>query len=422
VAEAEAVEAEAAASPAHRPSRDAMSGMRPWIERGAGLTLGVALVLAVIAFAWAAGAVLVLTFVAVILAAGLQPIVAWLRAKLHIGRGASILLVYGFFLATVIGLAFVVVPAAVTQAGETMAALPPFFDNVRTWAKTVEPSVVGRAVISLLDTAARAIPRTDVAPQGDEILAVGITIAGAIMSVLTLLTVVYFWLTEHARLQRYALAFVPTHRRANVRDVWNQAETRLGRWVRGELILMTTIGVGTGVAYTLLGVPSALLLGLISALCEAIPIIGPLLGAIPAVLVAATVSPQLALVVAGVYVVLQLIEGNILVPIVMRNTVGISPFLILFSVLAGAAAGGFVGALLAVPIAATIEVVIEGLQAREVPVAQDPASATDRSEAEDDAEGSTSAGSVAGEGPGGGAIQPPIATHRRTDPAPAAPD
>jgi len=396
--------------------------MRPWIERGAGLTLGVALVLAVIAFAWAAGAVLVLTFVAVILAAGLQPIVAWLRAKLHIGRGASILLVYGFFLATVVGLAFVVVPAAVTQAGETMAALPPFFDNVRTWAKTVEPSVVGRAVISLLDTAARAIPRTDVAPQGDEILAVGITIAGAIMSVLTLLTVVYFWLTEHARLQRYALAFVPTHRRANVRDVWNQAETRLGRWVRGELILMTTIGVGTGVAYTLLGVPSALLLGLISALCEAIPIIGPLLGAIPAVLVAATVSPQLALVVAGVYVVLQLIEGNILVPIVMRNTVGISPFLILFSVLAGAAAGGFVGALLAVPIAATIEVVIEGLQAREVPVAQDPASATDRSEAEDDAEGSTSAGSVAGEGPGGGAIQPPIATHRRTDPAPAAPD
>jgi predicted PurR-regulated permease PerM len=396
--------------------------MRPWIERGAGLTLGVALVLAVIAFAWAAGAVLVLTFVAVILAAGLQPIVAWLRAKLHIGRGASILLVYGFFLASVVGLAFVVVPSAIGQAGETLAALPPFFDNVRNWAKTLEPAVVGRAVTSLVDTAARSMPRTDIAPESDEILAVGITIAGAIMSVLTLLTVVYFWLTEHARLQRYALAFVPTHRRANVRDVWNQAETRLGRWVRGELILMTTIGVGTGVAYTLLGVPSALLLGLISALCEAIPIIGPLLGAIPAVLVAATVSPQLALVVACVYVVLQLIEGNILVPIVMRNTVGISPFLILFSVLAGAAAGGFVGALLAVPIAATIEVVIEGLQAREVPVAQDPASATDRSEAEDDAEGSTSAGSVAGEGPGAGAIKPPIPTRPRTDPTPAVPD
>ncbi len=111
-------------------------------------------------------------------------------------------------------------------------------------------------------------------------------------------------------------------------------------------------------------------------------------------LVAATVSPQLALVVGGVYLVLQLIEGNVLVPIVMRNTVGISPFLVLFSVLAGAAAGGFVGALLAVPIAATVEVVLEGLQAREVPVAQDPTSATDHAEAEEDAEGATSAGTA----------------------------
>ena len=93
-------------------------------------------------------------------------------------------------------------------------------------------------------------------------------------------------------------------------------------WVRGQLILMGTIGSGDRVAYTVLGVPAALLLGLIAALAEAIPIVGPLLGAIPAVLVAATVSPELALEVAGVYVVLQLIEGNVLVPLVMRNTIG----------------------------------------------------------------------------------------------------
>jgi predicted PurR-regulated permease PerM len=134
---------------------------------------------------------------------------------------------------------------------------------------------------------------------------------------------------------------------------------------------MGAIGLATGIAYTLLGVPGGLLLGLFAALAEGIPIVGPLIGAIPAVLVAATVSPQLALAVAGVYLVLQLIEGNILVPIVMRNAVGISPFLVILSVLIGGAAGGFVGALLAVPIAAAGEVLIEGLQARDVPVAQD---------------------------------------------------
>jgi predicted PurR-regulated permease PerM len=197
---------------------------------------------------------------------------------------------------------------------------------------------------------------------------------------------VYFWLTEHARLQRYVLAFVPAHRRARARDVWNQSETRLGMWVRGQLILMSALGVATSIAYTLLGVPSAVLLGLIAALAEGIPIVGPLLGAIPAILLAATVSPQLALEVAGVYLVLQIIEGNVLVPIVMRNTVGISPFLVILSILVGAAAGGFVGALLAVPIAATAEVVLEGLQARDVPVAQDP-TAADRDEESEERHG-----------------------------------
>ena len=105
-------------------------------------------------------------------------------------------------------------------------------------------------------------------------------------------------------------------------------------------------------------VPGALLLGLIAAIFEAIPIVGPLLGAIPAILVAGTVSSQLALVVAGVYVVIQLVEGSVLVPLVMRNTIGISPLLVLLSLLVGAAVGGLVGAFLAVPIAASLEMKI----------------------------------------------------------------
>ena len=115
---------------------------------------------------------------------------------------------------------------------------------------------------------------------------------------------------------------------------------------------MGAMGVATGIAYSSSGCPGALILGLIAALSEAIPIVGPLLGAIPAILVATTVSPQLALVVAGVYVVIQLIEGSVLVPLVMRNTIGISPLLVLVSLLIGGAAGGLVGAFLAVPVAA----------------------------------------------------------------------
>jgi predicted PurR-regulated permease PerM len=333
----------------------------------------VGLVAAVAVVGLAAINVFVLVFVAVILASGLQPIVAWLRAHLHVGRGPAILLVYGAFFLIVVGLVLVVVPAAITQLDRTLHSLPPFFERAKSWAETLRPSGLGQSISALIDTAARTLQPPS-SPAPGQVVQVGLTVAEGITSVLTLLTVVYFWLTEHARLQRYVLAFVPEHRRARARDVWNNAETRLGMWVRGQLILMSAIGIAAGIAYTLLGVPAGLLLGLFAAIAEGIPIVGPLIGAIPAVLVAATISPQLALMVAGVYAVLQIIEGNVLVPLVMRNTVGISPFLVILSVLVGAAAGGFVGALLAVPIAATAEVLIEGLQAREIPVAQDAAS------------------------------------------------
>jgi predicted PurR-regulated permease PerM len=353
--------------------RDGFGGS---VARGAGLATGVVVVVALVSLAVAAANVLVLVLIAIILASGLQPFVAWIRGHLPIGRGPTILMVYGVFLAVVIAMVVFVVPAALVQLDRTLASLPPFLEQAKEWAATIRPTGLARGLTSLLEAAGRAIRPADTTPAPGQVVQVGLTVAETLTSVVTLLVVVYFWLTEHARLQRYALAFVPADRRKRARDVWNAAETRLGMWVRGQLILMASIGVATSVTYTLLGVPSALLLGLIAAVAEAIPMVGPLLGAIPAVLVAATVSPELALAVAAIYLVVQLIEGNVLVPLVMRNTTGISPFLVILSVLIGGAAGGLVGALLAVPIAAAGEVLIEGLQAREVPVAQDPTGGT----------------------------------------------
>ena len=125
----------------------------------------------------------------------------------------------------------------------------------------------------------------------------------------------------------------------------------------------------------LIGLPAPLLLALIAALAEVIPIVGPFIGAVPAVLIATTVSPQTALITMGVYLLLQIIEGNVLVPIVMRNSVGLSPFLVLVSLLIGSAAGGVLGAVVSVPIVAAITVVLHRLQDREIPVHIDPAAA-----------------------------------------------
>lgn len=336
------------------------------------LAMGVLIVLGLIGLAIAAGGVLVLLFVAILLASALEPIVGLIRDRLPLGRGATILVVYATFFVTVIGLAFIVVPAAVAQGQEIVTGLPRVLDSVRSWAATLEPAILGDSITRLAESGEKVFTAPPAA-NPDQVVKVGTAAAEAAIALATLLTLVFFWLLEHARLQRYLLAYFPADNRAGARDIWNEVETRLGLWVRGQLTLMGTMGVATGTAYALLGVPGALLLGLIAAITEAIPIVGPLLGAIPAILVASTVSPQLALIVAGVYVVIQLIEGSVLVPLVMRNTIGISPLLVMLSLLVGAAAGGLLGALLAVPIVASAEIVLSRLQAREAPVAQDPA-------------------------------------------------
>ena len=340
-----------------------------WAVRGAGLGVGLSVVVLLASIALAAARVLLLVFVAILLASALEPIIGWIRGKVGLGRGPTILLVYAAFFVVVVGFGLVVVPAAIDQAGDILAGLPPLLDRTRAWAADVRPGGLAKSLTALINSAEDLLlPKP---PDPNAVVEAGLTVAEAVASVATLLTIVFFWLVEHARLQRFALAFLPARRRAGARDAWNEIENRLGLWVRGQLTLMAAIGLATGFAYSLLGVPSALLLGLTAALTEAIPIVGPFLGAVPAVLVAATVSLQLAVVVAGVYILLQLVEGNILVPLVMRNTIGLSPFLVVLSLLVGAAAGGIVGAFFAVPVAAAGLVILERLQARKVPVSQD---------------------------------------------------
>jgi predicted PurR-regulated permease PerM len=345
-----------------------------WLVRGVGLAIGLALVAAAIFLALRASGVLVLVFAAILLASGLEPFIGWIRARVRLGRGPTILVVYVMFVVLVGILFFLLVPAALTQLEDLSRAAPQFLRDARAWAGDLRPPALASSVTALIDAAAdffKAAPQ----PQPDQVVSASLTVAEALVSIVTLLAIVFFWLVEHARLQRYALSFVPAAHRPGWREAWNDVETRLGLWVRGQLTLMLAVGVATAVAYTVLGLPSALLLGLFAGIVEAIPILGPAIGAVPAIVIAATVSPELAVLVAIVYVVLQFIEGNVLVPMIMKNTIGLSPFIVIVSLLVGSAVGGIAGAFLAVPIAAAVEVILERLQARDVPIAQDPATA-----------------------------------------------
>lgn len=344
-----------------------------WVGRGVGAAIGVAVVVFLIALAYAVHEVLLLVLLAILLGAALEPVVGWIRSRSRLPRGAAILVVYASFLASVIALAVFVVPTALVQLSRALERLPAFLDRLRSWAATIRSEPAAEGLAALIDAIEAPFRPNGPPPDPESVLSASLLVGTVGAALVTLLALVFFWLTERPRLQRYALAFLPAHRREGVRDAWNEIETRLGLWARGQLLLMATIGVATGIAYTLLGLPAALLLALIAALTEVIPIIGPLIGVVPALLVATTVSPETTILTLGVYVLIHAVEGNVLVPIVMRNSVGLSPFLVLLSLLVGGTAGGILGAIVGVPIAAAVTVVLERLQDRRTPVPVDPA-------------------------------------------------
>ncbi|MEA2623844.1 MAG: hypothetical protein QOH61_2754 [Chloroflexota bacterium] len=335
-----------------------------WMARGVGFSVGLALVAAICWALLRSTNVVLVVAVSILLAAGLEPAIGWIRSHSRFGRGTTILVVYAGFFVTCALLILLIVPSAIRQLGELSNRLPRLLRDLQDYAGTLQPPF-SDALVEITQTLRQAINGSAAPPETPDLVAAGITAADALITAISILALTFFWLTGHQRIQRFTLALLPPGTRHGVREAWNEVEARLGLWVRGQLILMGTVFAMTTVAYFVLGLEGALLLGLIAGIAEAIPIVGPALGAVPALIVAATTGRvELVLLVAAVYVVIQVVEGNILVPMVMRSTIGVPPFVVIASLLVGAALGGIVGAFLAVPFTAALVVILERAQDR----------------------------------------------------------
>lgn len=302
--------------------------------------------------------VLLLVIVAIIVATAIEPLVVRLR-RVGLRRGQGVLLIY-LVLAAILILFFVLVTQTVVeQASALVTALPNLIADLRELAFALPAGPFRDTAFILFDS----IGGTDL----PAVLATG-TLSGlffatlsafeGIFVVLSIFVVAFFWISERLTIRRLVMRTIRAVHRERALMVWEDVEDKLGAWVRGQLFLMIVIGVIMGVGYTLMGVRFALLLGIIAGLTEVIPIVGPYLGAIPAVLVALTQDIQLALLVAGFTAVVQIVEGNVLVPRIMKHAVGLTPLTVIVALLIGTALYGIIGALLAIPIAAAMQVAL----------------------------------------------------------------
>ncbi len=287
--------------------------------------------------------ILFLVFIAFILMTALRPLVDWL-AWARIPRVLAILFIYiivfGFF-----GVSFAgTIPSLVIQSTKFMQELPTFLEKV----------------LPYWNIDARSLSQ-QIAPISENILKLTVGIFSNILTTLTVLVFTFYFLLERKRLESLLMSTMGEDAAERVIVAIKEVESRLGAWVNGQILLMALVGVSVYFGLTLLRVDFALPLAIIAGVLEIVPMVGPIASAIPAILVALTMSPLLALSVVALYFIVQQVENNIFVPLILKKSVGLSPIVTIFALMVGGRLAGIVGAILAVPIVLVLQVVLRTL-------------------------------------------------------------
>lgn len=314
---------------------------------------------------------LLLIYVSALFATGLAPLVRIIErqrvvaiSRRRLPRAAAILVIYATVLGSVAGIAAAVVPPMVRQSQEFWKELPTYMD-------LAQQKLTSWGLISP-DASFKDLLQQAPAGSGDAVNVILATLwgfVGGIFGIISILLLTFYMLVDSQRVFELFVRLFPRRDRNRVSEISELVAVKISAWLGGQMLLGLIIGTMSAIGFFVMGVPYFFVLAVIAGIGEMIPMVGPLLSAIPAVLVALTVSPGLGLGVAAYCWGLQLLENNVLVPKVMGETVGLSAVTVIISLAIGSELLGFVGALLAVPTAAIIQVLFEELYLAE----KDPA-------------------------------------------------
>ncbi|MEX0587164.1 MAG: AI-2E family transporter [Patescibacteria group bacterium] len=293
--------------------------------------------------------VLLAVFIALIFGLALDPLVVKLK-KIRVPRPIGVFLVFLFFLAILLGLLAYGFTPMVDQIGKFIVNLPQFLTPILNslgplpFAAELQQQLVSQATILSANI---------------------LTIAGAVVANILFLVVVlfltFYFLLDWENLKGRLAGMLNSRAQVRVRRIVESMEKHLGGWLRGQLILMVVIGVLSYLGLFALGVEYALPLAVIAGLLEVIPTIGPIFSAVPAILVGFGTSFGLGVWILLLYIVIQQLENSLIVPNVMGRATGFSPLMTLLIVFAGAQLFGIGGAVLSIPAALLLNILVKDL-------------------------------------------------------------
>jgi predicted PurR-regulated permease PerM len=322
--------------------------------------LAIALTAAFLAALWVARGALLIIYISGLLATGLGPLVhviehAAAPGTKRLPRWLAILLIYLFIVGVLTLIGLLVVPPLIDQAQDLSKRIPELLERGQQFL--IDHHVLDHKIT--LEEAVRSAPG-----PGQAAGTVASAVAGvftAILTMITMLILTFYLLVESDVLFQAFARLFPRPDRPRVQAASLKITAKVSAWLSGQLILGGTIGVTAAIGLYLIGVPYFYVLAVLAGFGELIPIVGPIFSAVPAILLALTVSPQTALVTALFLLAQQQLESHLLVPRIMARQVGVSPVVVIVALLIGGSLLGIMGAILAVPSAAIIQVVVDEL-------------------------------------------------------------
>ena len=318
----------------------------------------VALVIAALALIAALRYVFLMLFLGIVVATALAPLVERLR-KWGVSQSLATLLAFSGLLVVITGILAVLVPFFIAQVVQALTDLPSSYNGFRITV-TSSSSRFLRGLGSQLPPD----PFASLSEGPDNTLSAQVAALtpslgrGVLFSVLVLL-LSYYWLYYRTLAVQSVALLIPLNNRAGAIAIWEESEQKIGAFVRGLAILSVVIGAFSAVGYIAIGLPYGLTIAVIAGILEAVPYVGPIITLVLAGVVGLTVSQEMALYAIGIAMVIQFLENTIVVPRVMDQAVGVSPVVTLLALAVFSDLFGLLGALLAVPLAAVIQVLLD---------------------------------------------------------------
>ena len=306
--------------------------------------------------------VVFILLIAIMLGTVIRPVVTWLNRR-GLPRTPGVILVFLLLLAILVGFVLLAVPLIVAQATTIAAAMPGYYHDLRggmanypnQWILQLSAFLpVTLPGLTLLQSTGQLTMATAVQAWGYVVSA-----ANIIFGAMVLLLLAFHWTLDGPRIIQSFLPLVPTGQRESIGELISAMETKVGYYIAGQAVLCLVIGILALFSYLLIGLPNVLVLALLAGVMEAIPLVGPLLGIIPAGLVALSIGPDRLVWVIVATLVIHQTENYLLAPRVMRKAVGVNPFVSLLAFFAFGSLLGLGGMLVAIPMAAIIQLLLD---------------------------------------------------------------